>query len=65
MYGCRQQLQPKGSMNGFRTFVIVALVAIAVGLFLAKGPTSCRPPDVSDCTWNNTTNRYDCPKESK
>jgi hypothetical protein len=52
-------------MNGFRSFVIMALVAIAVGLFLAKGPTSCRPPDVSDCTWNDAVNRYDCPKENK
>jgi hypothetical protein len=52
-------------MRGFRTFVIVALVAVAVGLFLAKGPTSCRPPDVSDCTWIDATNQYDCPEETR
>jgi hypothetical protein len=52
-------------MSGFRTFVVVALVAIAVGLFLAKGPVACRPPDVSDCVWSNTTNRYDCPEETR
>lgn len=52
-------------MNGFRNFVILALICVGVGLFLAKGPVGCRPPDVSDCTWNNTTNRYTCPEESK
>jgi len=52
-------------MRGFRTFAIWCLLAVAVGLFLAKGPSQCRPPDVSDCTWNNTTNRYTCPEETK
>lgn len=49
-------------MNGFRNFVILCVIAIAVGLFLAKGPSGCRPPDVSDCEWNSTTNHYTCPE---
>lgn len=50
-------------MKGFRTFLLVSLIAIGLGIWLSKGPVSCQPPDMSDCTWNVDTSRYDCPED--
>jgi hypothetical protein len=50
-------------MNGFRNFLIAALVCVAAGLWLSQGPAGCRPPDMGECTFNVDTNQYDCPED--
>lgn len=50
-------------MKGFRNLVVVAIIAIAIGVWLTHGPKSCRPPDMGDCTYNSETRQYDCPPE--
>jgi hypothetical protein len=52
-------------MNGFRNSVVMAVICIAVGIFLAKGPVACRPPDMGKCEWNADNGNYKCPEENK
>jgi len=47
---------------GFRAFTLLCMAAVIIGLCMVYVP-SCKPPDMSDCTWSNTTNRYDCPED--
>jgi len=49
-------------MTGFRTFVLVAMVCIVIGLVIAKVP-GCSVQDVTGCTHNLDRNEWDCPEE--
>lgn len=48
-------------MNGFRIVFWVFVACIAIGLIAVYVP-GCQPPDMGDCTWDDTNNHYLCPK---
>jgi hypothetical protein len=51
-------------MNGFKLFVILAVVCLIIGAFAGWVP-GCKPPDVSNCTLDVDNHRYICPEENK